>query len=95
MTNEIWWGLGAVAFVNIALAAIACFGGRNRMRNIVYGNMDNFAARGYFAPGGLLFDASPDEIAYGISRVHRDYRTADLTPYVRKWLRRKGWTWSD
>ena len=65
------------------------------LRSRVYNNLDFAAQNGYFEPGEHCHDMTADEIAYDLACYAADLddrRPEELTPHVRRWLKKRGLT---
>lgn len=95
-TAVLWYSFDAVLCFYFAVYLAGMRRRSTLLRGVVFDNLDNAACNDHFEPGEYLADASPDEIAYDMV-LHADdcgeYTAPELTPYVREWLRKRGWTW--
>jgi hypothetical protein len=61
----------------------------DKIREIVFSNLDSAKGNGYFEPGEYLFSATPKEIADDLVALAEDcecYEPEVLLPYVIEWF---------
>lgn len=98
MTTTAWWiAIGVVVTVNVLYVGFGILWRRHELADAVFNGLDNALENGYFELGEQLHAASPDEIAYDMQAYADcgDYTVAELRPYVRKWLKKRGRRWQD
>lgn len=95
-TAALWYSFDGVMVFYLAAYLAGTRRRSTLLRGIVFDNLDSAAQNGYFEPDEHLHGMSPDEIAYDMV-LHAvdcsEFVTPELTPYVRQWLRERGWAW--
>lgn len=62
---------------------------RAELRHLVFANLDSARLHGYFRPGELLHNATPEELAYELTLYAEGLDDKDpdtLLTYVREWV---------